>query len=179
LIELSAADLIIALLCGNFNLDEHHTRSRVHDALMLAGWDVFQLQSQLRSIMNPQTALGTLVSIPAVFFLGGFIYNALGINTDSAIDANWVPLAIFWMVLLLMAVLSVLLLAGNNPSSLSVLMHKSTNNNVPRPWWMFLKDYHKDELHPDSVWARGHSNRRWVEASDAVQRHASLRQALV
>jgi hypothetical protein len=172
------ADLIVTLLCGNFDMDVR-PRPLVRNALMPANWNRAELQSRLKSIMNSQTAFGTWVGIPAVFFLGNFIYNALGINRESAIGANWVPFATFWMLLLLMATVSALLLAGNNPSSVSVLIASATASNAAqRKWWVLLKDYYEDELHPVSVWTRGHSKRRWVEASDAVQRHAWLRQSL-
>jgi hypothetical protein len=40
-------------------------------------------------------------------------------NLDSATGTNWVPFAIFWMLVLLLAVVSASLLMGNNPTCVS------------------------------------------------------------
>jgi hypothetical protein len=56
------------------------------------------------------------------FFLGGFLYNALGIHLETSGSLEYVPFAVLWMLLLIVAVVSATLLAGNNPSSVSVLI---------------------------------------------------------
>lgn len=177
------AELLVTLLSGNFDMDDSRaTRARIHAALLPvppAQWTIDRIhttQSHLNSISNSQTAFGSSVGIPGLFFLAGLLYNALSINLSSATGANWVPFAIFWLVLLLVAVVSGTVLAGNNPAAVSVLIATGLGAPTPpRAWWVFLKDYYEGELHPVSIWARGHTKRKWLDASSAVQKHNWLR----
>jgi hypothetical protein len=72
---------------------------------------------------------------------------------------------------LIIAVVSETLLAGNNPSSVSVLIaNGQPNNDKQRRWWVLLRGYYQGELHPVSIWARGHTKGKWLEASQAWKR---------
>ena len=179
------AELITTVLCGNFDIDGFRARARIHRALLpdpSMQWTIDGIrstQSRLNSISNSQTAFGLGVGIPGLFFLGGFLYNALSIKFESATGINWVPFAIFWLVLLLVAVVSATLLAGNNPAAVFVLIATGVDEPSPAPtWWVFLKDYYDGELHPVSIWARGHTKRKWLDASAAVQNHAWLKDSV-
>jgi len=182
LVKADRAELLVTILCGNVDIDDGRAQPIIRSSLIptsLTDEGIQTLKSQLNSILNAQTGFGTAIGIPAFFFLGGFIYNVLAVEVNSATGVDWVHFAIFWMLLLFIAVISATLLAGNNPASLSVLIaSRISSAKRPAPWWGLIKDYFEGELHPVSIWARGHTKWKWLQASNAVRQHIWLKNAL-
>jgi hypothetical protein len=64
-------ELLVALLCGNFELDESGARARIHSGLIPTNSSNFEIQvvkSHLNSVMNAQAAFGSTLGTPALFF---------------------------------------------------------------------------------------------------------------
>ena len=163
-------ELLVVALCGNFELVHGNARQLIYDNFIHTGVQLDILKSRLGSILNSQPSFGASVGVPGLFFLGGFLYNALGINDITALGRNWTPFAVWWMVLIYVAVISATLLAGNNPSSVSVLIANGQASNS-QTMCLFIKDYYESELHPVSMWDRGSTKRMWLESSNVWRQH--------
>jgi hypothetical protein len=166
-------EVVVALLCGNFDQDSEDTMAGVQDALIPSNLTKASLQSansRLVTIMNAQSSFGITIGIPAVFFLSGFVYNAA-----QPTPTGTVSFGIFWMVLVLVTIVSGTLLAGNSPNTVSVLM---VDNGIRRPQTrlVLLNDMYNSELYPVSMWERGFSKYQWIKQTRLWQNHQCAQQ---
>jgi hypothetical protein len=129
-------------------------------------------KSRLITIMNAQTSFGIAVGIPAVFFLAGFVYNAAQPSPAGAISFG-----IFWMVLVLVTIISGTLLAGNSPNAVSVLL-AGNHKTRPRIWLALLNDMYDSELYPVPMWDRGFSKYKWLKGTTLWQDPRCLQQGV-
>jgi hypothetical protein len=153
-------EVVVALLCGNFDQDPDDPTSRIHNALIppeLTEESLESSKSRLITIMNAQTSFGLTIGIPTVFFLGGFVYNVTQASSDSAI-----PFGILWMVLVVVTIVSGTLLAGNSPHTVSVLV---INNYIRgrQTRRLLFRDMYDSELYPVSMWDRGFNKYQWLK----------------
>ena len=168
-------EAVVALLCGNFDQEPDDPTTRIHKALIpsiLTGPLLERTKSRLVTIMNAQTSFGTTIGVPAAFFVGGYLYNVAG-----TLPSGTISFAVFWMVLVNIAIISGTLLAGNNPSVVSVLL---VTNHVrrPRTRLALLKDIYDSELYPVSMWDRGVTKYKWLRNTTAWQNPQGARQSL-
>jgi hypothetical protein len=113
-------EVVVALLCGNFDQDPDDPTSRIHNALIppeLTEESLEGSKSRLITIMNAQSSFGMTIGIPTVFFLAGFVYNVTQASSSAAI-----PFGILLMVLVVVTIVSGTLLAGNSPHTVSVVV---------------------------------------------------------
>jgi hypothetical protein len=168
-------EAIVALLCGNFDQDPDDPTTRIHASLIPSKFTDPSLEStksRLITIMNAQTSFGMTIGIPAVFFLGGFLYNARQPSPNGS-----VTFGIFWMVLVLVTIVSGTLLAGNSPNAVSVL---TASNNIrrPRTRLVLLNDMYDSELYPVPMWDRGFSKYQWLKNTTLWQDPQGVQQGL-
>ncbi|MCJ1335543.1 hypothetical protein MMC09_000815 [Bachmanniomyces sp. S44760] len=162
-------DLVIAMLCGNFEDHENHAATdRLKIVLSNQATSLDVRKAQLASIMNGQAVFGATVGIPVLFFLGNFLYNALDITDETAFGIEWTPYAIWLMVMIHVAVVSGTQLTGMNPSVASVITGSTFQHPNPR-WLGVLTDYYNGELHPVTTYDRGTTKRSWYEQTSAAQ----------
>ncbi|MCJ1223788.1 hypothetical protein MMC12_000431 [Toensbergia leucococca] len=174
--------LLIALLCGNF--DDHGNGAATNLNTTLSTYapatpgtpTLYARKAQLSSIMNGQANFGSSIGIATLFFLAGFIYNALSITNDTVHGINWTPYAVWLMSMVFVAVVSATLLTGNNPSVATVLVG-TTYQHDDRPWYYLLADYYEGELYPVFMYDRGIRKMLWLQQS-AAARHPSYQQVI-
>jgi hypothetical protein len=168
-------EVVVALLCGNFDQAPHDPTLRIHASLNPPTFTEVTLESiksRLVTIMNAQTSFGMAIGIPAVFFLASFLYNAA-----QPTPTGTVSFGIFWMVLVLVAIISGTLLAGNSPNAVSVLM---VGNHIrrPRTRLVLLNDMYNSELYPVPMWDRGFSKYQWLKNTTLWQDRRGVHQSL-
>jgi hypothetical protein len=155
-------EVVVSLLCGNFDQDSDDPKSRIHNVLIPSELTEESLQSsksRLITIMNAQTSFGMTIGIPTIFFLGGFLYNVTQAPSPGAI-----PFGILWMVLVVVTIVSGTLLAGNSPNTVSVLV---INNYIRarQTRRLLFRDMYDSELYPVSMWDRGFNKYQWLKNS--------------
>jgi hypothetical protein len=168
-------EAVVALLCGNFDQDRDNPTKRIHDSLIpprLTEASLESTKSRLLTIMNAQASFGMTIGIPAIFFLCGFV-NAAGQPTPK----GTISFGIFWMVLVLVAIVSGTLLAGTSPNAVSVLL---ADNHVRRLRTRFalLNDMYDSELYPVPMWDRGFSKYQWLNNTTLWQDPLCVQQNL-
>jgi hypothetical protein len=153
-------EAIVALLCGNLDQHPDDPTARIHNALIpseLTEASIENIKARLITIMNSQTNFGATIGVPAVFFLLGFLYNA---QQQSPVGA--VSFGIFWMIIIIISILSGTLLAGNSPHTVSVLVvNNRVRNSTTRK--VLLRDSYDSELYPVAMWDRGFNKYQWVK----------------
>jgi hypothetical protein len=92
-----------------------------------------------------------------LFFLLGFLYNAQQTSPVGAISFG-----IFWMILVIVSIISGALLAGNSPHTVSVLV---VNNRIrsSKTRTVLFQDMYDSVLYPVAMWDRGFSKYRWLQ----------------
>ncbi len=168
-------EAIVALLCGNYDQDPDDPAARIHSSLIpsqLTKASLESTKSRLVTILNSQVSFGTTIGLPAVFFLGGFWYNAVQTNPRGAVSYG-----IFLMVLVIVTIISGTLLAGNSPHTVSVLLG---NRHVKRTHGrgLFLSDVYDSELHPVAMWDRGFSKYQWLKNTMMWQQQGAFQDAV-
>jgi hypothetical protein len=173
-------DLLVSLLCGNFAGKSGQTMMQIRTTLSPTPQTAATLEhskARLIAILAAQANFGFAVGIAALFFLGAFLYNALGINELTVKGINWTPYALWLMVMVIVALLSATLLTGNNPNVVNILL-TAQHHPQSRKWYHIVVDYYQNELYPVSMWDRGDSKMNWVRNSQACRTHAWLAQKM-
>jgi hypothetical protein len=167
-------EAVVALLCGNFDQDPDDPTTRIHASLIpskLTEATLESTKSRLITIMNAQTSFGMTIGIPAVFFVASFLYNAAQPSPTGAVSFG-----IFWMVLVLVTIVSGTLIAGNSPNAVSVLMVNHIRRLRPR--LLLLNDMYNSELYPVPMWNRGFSKYRWLKNTTLWQDQLGVERGL-
>ncbi|KAI6091564.1 hypothetical protein F4821DRAFT_226394 [Hypoxylon rubiginosum] len=73
---------------------------------------------RLRSMLDSQVSFGSSVGAPVLFYIGSFIWSVYEVEEDlgSYVTAHQLACGMFWMTIPHLALVSCLLLAGNNPN---------------------------------------------------------------
>jgi hypothetical protein len=155
-------EVVVALLCGNFDQDPDDPTSRIHNALIpleITEESLESSKSRLITIMNAQTSFGMTIGTPTVFFLAGFVYTVTQASSTGA-----VAFGILWMVLVVVTIVPGTLLAGNSPHTVSVLV---INNYIRgrQTRRLLFRDMYDSELYPVSMWDRGFNKYQWLKNS--------------
>jgi len=154
--QVERISMLVAILCGNF--DDHGNGAATTLQTTLSTYaaaapgipPLETRKAQLGAIMNGQASFGSAVGIATLFFLVGFLYNALGITDDTVHGINWTPYAIRLISMAFVAVVSATLLVGNNASVATVLV--GTDYHLQNHY--ILADYYEGELYPVSMYER-------------------------
>lgn len=113
-------------LCPNQNTctnPEHIRRERPRYRTPEVESHIRRTKTRLRTMLNCQYSFGSMVGAPVSFFLGGFIFALL--QSLQSLGSEDIALALafgqFYMTVPHIAIVSGLLLAGNNPNILEVI----------------------------------------------------------
>lgn len=175
--------ILVAILCGNFEDDGSGAAATLKAILYTyapaarGSPPIATRKAQLSSIMNDQASFGSTVGVPVLFFLAGFLYNALSITDDTVHGRNWTPYAVWLTSMVFVAVVSATLLTGNNPGVATVLVGTAYRVD-DRPWYYLLADYYEGELYPASMYDRGIRKMTWLQESAAAQNQQSYEQVI-
>ncbi|KAI1777469.1 hypothetical protein F4818DRAFT_410507 [Hypoxylon cercidicola] len=76
------------------------------------------VKSGLKSMLDSQVSYGSSVGAPVLFYIGSFIWSVYEVEEDlgSYLTAHQLACGMFWMTIPHLALVSCLLLAGNNPN---------------------------------------------------------------
>lgn len=158
--------MVIAILCGNFvstsdqaSFSVLQANLRNHTTTLPGSATLSARKAQLAALMNGQASFGPAIGILILFYLGGFLYNALGISDETAFGVEWTPYAVWLMVIINVAVVSGTVLAGNNPSAASMVTNSPFRLRDQSPC-VILADYYEGDLQPVTNYDRGVS--KWI-----------------
>ncbi|KAF8853806.1 hypothetical protein BDZ45DRAFT_63521 [Acephala macrosclerotiorum] len=142
---------------------------RTPDMLRLIG----RTKTQLRTMLACQSSFGTTVGAPVVFYLGTFVFTIVATLTNLGDHDTSIEIAfgMWYMILPHIAVVSGLLLAGNDPNTLeAVLAHDIDNlenvysegelSNLLNPYFELA---YESRYRPQWLWFRGRSKRDWIQ----------------
>lgn len=163
--------ILVAVLCGNFDGDSQMVTDLQTSLSTFANAATLETRkAQLESIMNGQANFGSVVGIPAVFFLAGLLYNAYQIADQTATGINWTPYAIWLMTMVYVVLISAAPLTGSNPSVATMLVRRNYHLQ-DRPWWNIVANYYGGEISPVPMYDRATTKLGWVKNSTAYQNH--------
>lgn len=128
--------------------------------------EIAQMKTRLKTMLHCQYSFGSVIGAPVIFFLGGFIFTFLqSLATLGAEDiAIGLAFGQWFMIIPHIAIISGLLLAGNNPNILEGVLAVN-------------RKYHHDDLkifgltyglaYPSCykvawLWNRGHNKKQWL-----------------
>lgn len=153
---------------------DHLETERPHRRTPKVARQVRKTQTRLRTMLNCQYSFGSMVGAPVLFFLGGFVFALLQSLEDLGSEDIAMALAFgqFYMTVPHIAIVSGLLLAGNNPNILEgvfATQRPGPNDEAERPSRRWLGLGLKFGLAYPSCykvawqWHRGHNKRRWID----------------
>jgi hypothetical protein len=166
-------DLLVALMCGNFSGNPWNITNKIRTAfllnpgLLIDPSDLKISKKRLKCVATSQAPFSVAVGIAALFFVGGFLYTAIGMNELTALGDDATPYALWLMTMLFVAIVASTSLTGNTPSVVNVLTELSENSRIS--WCPLLVDYYQDELYPIAIWDRGLNKRKWILESQAFK----------
>jgi len=127
---------------------------------------VRKTKTRLRTMLHCQYSFGSIVGAPVIFFLGGFIFALLqsleGLGDEDI--AEGLAFGQWYMTIPHIAIVSGLLLAGNNPNILEGVF--ATEREPKKDDRSFLK-LRFELAYPSCYkvawqWLRGHTKKRWI-----------------
>ncbi|EPE08002.1 cytochrome mitochondrial [Ophiostoma piceae UAMH 11346] len=126
------------------------------------------VKTRLKTMLHCQYSFGSVIGAPVVFFLGGFIFALLqSLDTLGDEDiAEGLAFGQWYMTIPHIAIISGLLLAGNNPNILEgVLAVDDRTYPVDERKFLFLR---YGLAYPScykvaSLWDRGHNKQQWLD----------------
>ncbi|KAK0620509.1 hypothetical protein B0T14DRAFT_567252 [Immersiella caudata] len=129
--------------------------------------NVIQVKSKLLALCSSQNSFGSAVGAPVVFFVGAFIYNMVDIQARLGDNdtAHALAFGMWWMTIPFLAIISCLLLASNNPSSLHGIL--ASPMRASSTWkifqWKIFEGAYGGPYEPVDLWDRGPSKMYWLE----------------
>ncbi|KAF2476029.1 uncharacterized protein BDR25DRAFT_379698 [Lindgomyces ingoldianus] len=153
-------------------------------------------KARLKSMLESQYSFGSTVGAAIIFFMGGFIFALIEIQSTYGISstAHRLAFGMFWMIIPHVAIVSSVLLAGNNPSSwncvasqyssadLDELSHSPGSSTAvdkgrfslgsSRKWLssfyaMLYQPSYQSIYHSASLWNRGTNKAMWLSSLSA------------
>ncbi|KAL5331925.1 hypothetical protein ACEPPN_001465 [Leptodophora sp. 'Broadleaf-Isolate-01'] len=119
--------------------------------------------TRLPSMLDTQIAFGSAVGVPIVFFAGGFLYTLFDIlsNLGNNDIAHALAFGMWWMTIPHVAIISSLLLAGNNPSTFQSAVSTATITHPPvlKLFALSFRSRYKTQW----MWFRGRSKSLWLQ----------------
>jgi len=127
--------------------------------------------TRLKGMLGCQISFGTAVGAPIVFFLGSFLfsvisnYSSLGENNTS----HALAFGMWWMTIPHVAIVSGLLLAGNNPNILEVIVigavdpkkHDKSLKRMGSGRW--YQPFYDTAYTPVWMLERGRNKQQWID----------------
>lgn len=130
--------------------------------------DIRKTKTRLRTMLNCQYSFGSMVGAPVVFFLGGFIFALLQSIQSIGDDDTALALAFgqWYMTIPHIAIISGLLLAGNNPNILEGVF--ATQRQKEKEDDLKILGLNFGLAYPSCYkvawqWHRGHNKLRWID----------------
>lgn len=124
-------------------------------------------KTRLRTMLNCQYSFGSMVGAPVVFFLGGFVFALLQSIQSIGDEDTALALAFgqWYMTIPHIAIISGLLLAGNNPNILEGVF--ATQREEKEEGDLMILGLNFGLAYPSCYkvawqWHRGHNKLRWV-----------------
>lgn len=128
---------------------------------------ISKTRTRLRTMLNCQYSFGSMVGAPVLFFLGGFIFALLQSLQEMGDESTALALAFgqWYMTIPHIAIISGLLLAGNNPNILEGVL-ATQRQNIDKPTRIFFLEF--GLAYPSCYkvawqWHRGPNKKRWIE----------------
>ncbi|KAK0375325.1 hypothetical protein CLIM01_07324 [Colletotrichum limetticola] len=136
---------------------------------------IIRTKTRLRTMLHCQYSFGSIVGAPVIFFIGGFIFSFLT-SLDELGDENIAESIAFgswYMIIPHIAIISGLLLAGNNPNILEGVLATERDPKTPEDPKEVFGFLRFDLVYPSCYkvawqWLRGHTKKRWIEKLLAV-----------
>ncbi|KAK1508158.1 uncharacterized protein CCOS01_15819 [Colletotrichum costaricense] len=131
---------------------------------------IVRTKTRLRTMLHCQYSFGSIVGAPVIFFLGGFIFSFLT-SLDELGDENIAESIAFgswYMIIPHIAIISGLLLAGNNPNILEGVLATERDPEDPEDPTYVFGFLRFDLVYPSCYkvawqWLRGHTKKQWIE----------------
>lgn len=129
--------------------------------------EIRKTKTRLRTMLNCQYSFGSMVGAPVVFFIGGFIFALL--QSLQSLGDEDIALALafgqWYMIIPHIAIISGLLLAGNNPNILEGIV--ATQRQEQDDGMSFL-GLTFNLTYPSCYkvawqWHRGHNKKLWID----------------
>jgi hypothetical protein len=127
---------------------------------------VAKTKTRLRTMLHCQYSFGTVVGTPVIFFLGGFVFALLSSlqNLGDEDIAEALAFGQWYMIIPHIAIISGLLLAGNNPNILEGVFateREEEDNEITVLGLRFGLAY-PSCYKTAWQWRRGHSKKKWI-----------------
>ncbi|KAE9369771.1 hypothetical protein N431DRAFT_560521 [Stipitochalara longipes BDJ] len=121
-----------------------------------------EVELKLPSMVEVQNSYGTTVGVPIAFFCGGFVYNIFDIQTSLGNNdtAHALAFGMWWLIVPHMAIVSSLLLAGNNPFIFQTAVGARTIKH--RPVLRIFAHAYESRYKTEWLWFRGRSKFLWL-----------------
>ena len=127
---------------------------------------IARTKTRLRTMLHCQSSFGSMVGAPVIFFLGGFVFAFLS-SLDNLGDediAESVAFGSWYMIIPHIAIVSGLLLAGNNPNILEGVF-ATERDEEPDP--VYVLGLRFELVYPSCYkvawqWLRGHTKKQWI-----------------
>lgn len=149
-------------------IDESHFETETPRPLTPAVTEeIRKTKTRLRTMLNCQYSFGSMVGAPVVFFIGGFIFALL--QSLQSLGDEDIALALafgqWYMIIPHIAIISGLLLAGNNPNILEGIV--ATQRQEQDEGMSFL-GLTFNLTYPSCYkvawqWHRGHNKKLWID----------------
>lgn len=129
---------------------------------------VKKTKTRLRTMLHCQYSFGSIVGAPVIFFLGGFIFALLqsleGLGDEDI--AEGLAFGQWYMTIPHIAIVSGLLLAGNNPNILEGVFATESEGEPKGDAYRFA-GLRFELAYPScykvaSQWLRGHTKKKWI-----------------
>ncbi|KAF6839856.1 hypothetical protein CPLU01_01453 [Colletotrichum plurivorum] len=131
---------------------------------------VAKAKTRLRTMLHCQYSFGSIVGAPVIFFLGGFIFAFLTSLDDLGDEdiAESIAFGSWYMIIPHIAIISGLLLAGNNPNILEGVFATERDSAVPEDPSYVLGFLRFDLVYPSCYkvawqWLRGYTKKQWID----------------
>lgn len=152
---------------GPCHNQDHIVQERPHPRNTKIERQILKTQTRLRTMLNCQYSFGSMVGAPVLFFLGGFVFALLQSLQDLGNEDTALALAFgqWYMTIPHIAIISGLLLAGNNPNILEgVFATQRQDVEEPRR----ILGFEFGLAYPSCYkvawqWHRGYNKKRWIE----------------
>lgn len=157
---------------GQHCVDDQHVELPRPWTLATEG-HIARTKTRLRTMLQCQYSFGSVVGAPVIFFLGGFFF-AFFLSLDSLGDediAESIAFGSWYMIIPHIAIVSGLLLAGNNPSILEGVFatERDDQADADSATTRLLFGLLRFELvYPSCYkvawqWLRGHTKKEWID----------------